>query len=92
MNKEFWDTLPTDYQNSIMEAMKEVTLWLREHTKSINEEMLERIEKSGQIEIHYQTEDEKNSWKQAFKPIYEKYSSVIGEELMKEIQRLQNNH
>ncbi|MFV8827999.1 TRAP transporter substrate-binding protein [Alkalihalobacterium sp. APHAB7] len=92
MNKEFWDTLPTDYQNSIMEAMKEVTLWLREHTKSINEEMLERIEKSGQIEIHYQTEDEKNSWKQAFKPIYEKYSGVIGEELMKEIQRLQNNH
>ncbi|WP_216829473.1 DctP family TRAP transporter solute-binding subunit [Alkalihalobacterium elongatum] len=89
MNRDYWDSIPVDYQNSIIEAMDEVTLWLRDHSKVINEEMLNRIKNSGQVEIHYQTEAERSLWKQSFKPIYEKYGRIIGEELMKEVIKLQ---
>ncbi|WP_209123127.1 DctP family TRAP transporter solute-binding subunit [Alkalihalobacillus sp. BA299] len=89
MNSNFFHTLPVDYQNSIIEAMNEVTMWLREHSKVINDEMLYRIENSGQLEIHYQTESEKKIWRQALKPIYDKYGQIIGDELMKEVIKLQ---
>ena len=71
--------------------MDEVTVWLREHSQTMNEEMLYRIKNSGVIEIHYQTEQEKALWKQEFKPLYERFQNMIGPELMEELNRLQSD-
>lgn len=89
MNSEFLATLPVDYQKNILEAIEEVTEWLRGYAKEHNEEMLERIEMSSMIDIHYLTEEELLLWKKALKPIYEKYEPIIGPELMGEVYKLQ---
>ncbi|OLO42812.1 C4-dicarboxylate ABC transporter [Alkalihalophilus pseudofirmus] len=89
MNSEFWHSLPVDHQNGIIEAMNEVTVWLREHSNKINTEMLARIENSNLLEIHHQTESEKMVWKNALKPVYEKYEQIIDPELITEVTKLQ---
>ncbi|MDE5412213.1 DctP family TRAP transporter solute-binding subunit [Alkalihalobacterium chitinilyticum] len=92
MNSEYWSTMPVDYQKSIMEAMDEVTVWLREHSQTMNEEMLYRIKNSGVIDIHYQTDEEKELWKQEFNSLYERFQNMIGPELMEELNRLQSGY
>ncbi|MGO4887025.1 TRAP transporter substrate-binding protein [Anaerobacillus sp. MEB173] len=89
MNPEFWSSLPSEHQASIEEAMQEVTEWLRQHAKEIDEEMLGRIYDSGMIEIYVQTEDEKTIWRNALKSVYEEYEPIIGEEIMGEVRKLQ---
>lgn len=89
MNPEFLNTLPVDYQKHILDAMNEVTDWLRGYAKEHNEEMLERIELSSTIDIHYLTDEERLLWKEALKPIYQKYEPIIGPRLMEEVNKLQ---
>ncbi len=85
----FWDTIPEIYQESIQEAIDEVTVWLREHAKELNEDMFLRISSTGITEIHELSEDEKKQWLKELKPIYDEYEPIIGDELMKEIRKVQ---
>lgn len=85
MNAEFWDALPLDHQKNIEDAMGEVTDWLREYAKSHNQEMLEKLKGGNSLEIHFLTEEEKQLWRNELTPVYQKYSNVIGEELVNEL-------
>lgn len=89
MDREVWDSLPVQHQNSLMEALDEVATWLRKYAKEHNKDMLEEAENSGSLEIHYLTENERDLWKEAMKPIYDKYEPIIGEEIMGEVRKLQ---
>lgn len=88
VDPDFWSTIPEIYQESIQEAMDEVTLWLREHAKELNEEMLDRIASSSITEIYSLSEDEKVEWRKKLKPIYDEYELILGLELMEEIKKL----
>ena len=90
VNPEFWASLPINYQTAIEEAMAEATIWIRNNAESLNNEMLKKIEESG-MEMHYQTAEEKKIWREALCPIYDLYEPIIGNEIMTEIRRLQND-
>jgi C4-dicarboxylate-binding protein DctP len=85
MNSEFWSALPLDHQKKIKEAMAEVTDWLREYAKAHNQEMLEKLEDSGVLKIHYLTEEERRMWRDELAPVYQKYVDFIGEDLLNEL-------
>lgn len=85
----FWSTIPDVYKESIQEAMDEVTIWLREHAKELNEDMLQRITSSGITEIHLQSAEEKIEWRNELKQLYDEYELIIGRQLMYEIKKLQ---
>jgi tripartite ATP-independent transporter DctP family solute receptor len=86
---EFWGSLPEIYQNSIQEAMDEVTSWLRAHAMELNGDMLQRIASTGLTEIYEQSEEEKVQWRKALKPLYDEYEPIIGKELLEELRKLQ---
>ncbi|MBU8907763.1 TRAP transporter substrate-binding protein [Desertibacillus haloalkaliphilus] len=88
MNPQFWDRLPSNYQRHIREAMIETTEWLYEHERVLNEEMYERIVRSGAIDIHIQTEQEKQRWIEAFSPVYDQFVPIIDDEIMNEVNHL----
>lgn len=92
MNREFWDSLPVEYRQSIEEAMNEVTLWLRQHAKELNDEMLTRIYNSGVIEIYELSPEEKEVWRNELAPLYEQYEPIIGPEIMLEINQLRERN
>lgn len=88
MNENFWYSLPNDIQSAIKLAMDDATAWLYRNALLINNESLRKIKEDNTIEIHEQTFEEKKLWIKAFEPLYAQYESVVGEELMKEIDYL----
>lgn len=92
VNPQFWESLPMNYQASITEAMDEATRWLRENARTLNDDMLSKIESGNHLEVHYQTTEEKEVWREAMDPIYREYRPMIGEALMAEVEKIQAGH
>ncbi|WP_158734894.1 DctP family TRAP transporter solute-binding subunit [Alteribacillus sp. YIM 98480] len=91
-NKSMWNRLPVEHQQAIEDAMDETTEWLRTHAKDINNEMLERMKTQNVMEIHELTAEEKEKWKKTFTPVYKQYEENIGQELIKELKKLQKKY
>ncbi|GAA0316399.1 C4-dicarboxylate TRAP transporter substrate-binding protein DctB [Bacillus carboniphilus] len=91
MNQEFWDKLPEVYQVEIEEALKQTTDWIRRHSIEINDQHMRELKLNTSLNIHILLDWEKEKWMENLKPIYDKYESVIGKELMKEVQRIRDS-
>lgn len=88
MNPKFLNSLPYEYQKSIIEAMDEVTKWLRKYALQVDREILGDIIERGQVDVYYLSDREKELWKEKLNPIYEQYEPIIGEEIMREVSKL----
>ena len=88
-NARFWNSLPADIRKILEETMVEVTAWEREKAKELNERDLTKIKASGKVQIHIQTEAEKKIWKKVWEPLYDRFTPVIGPQLMKAVRDLQ---
>ena len=54
----------------------------------MNQQALEDLMENKKIRIHFQTEGEKRLWKEAFRPVHSKFSNQIGNQVLKEWQKL----
>lgn len=88
MNEEFWDSLPKDVQQIIIESLDETRHWLLNHSIIMNKTQLENIKKLSDINIYVLTPEEKKEWMNHFKPLYKKFEGVIGKKLMDEVYKL----
>lgn len=91
MNPKFFNTLPLEYQNSIMEAIDEVTTWLRDYAKQYEREILSGIISNSKVKIHYLSQEDRERWKDKLQFIYDKYEPIIGEEIMREVEKIQKD-
>jgi tripartite ATP-independent transporter DctP family solute receptor len=89
VNKAFWDKLPPDIQAKLTEAMQEATQYNKKLAVWMNEQQLRQIRETSGLSIHELTPAERDAWKQAMQPVYKQFTPIIGEELMSEIQKLQ---
>jgi C4-dicarboxylate-binding protein DctP len=90
MNKDTWNGLTKDQQQAISEAMKETTEWVRQYAKKLNQQALEDLLENKRIRIHFQSEAEKEQWKEVFSSVYSQYTNLIGDQVIKEWQKLKN--
>jgi len=79
-NAQFWAHLPPDVRTELENIMKEVTVWIRENAYKINQDMKQKIIDSGKTKVSSLTEDEKNAFRKAFKPVQDEFRSIIGGE------------
>lgn len=87
----FWESLPQEARLILMEALTETTAWVRENAARLNQQDLDRI-KMSRIEIHQQTEAERQAWKEALAPVYDYFAREIDAELifaLRELERKQ---
>lgn len=82
-NETFWSSLEEDTRTILAETMAEVTEWERQIAEEQNNKDLELIIQSGEIECYTLTDDEKQLWKEALQPLYEKYQAQIGPKLLR---------
>ncbi len=81
-NEEFWSSLPDDIRLILEEIMAEVTEWERQIAQQQNEWDMELIANTGEIQIYYLDDREKQEWKNALLPVYDMFLHQIGEELL----------
>jgi len=87
-NARFWAHLPPDVRSELEGIMKEVTVWIRDNAYKINQGMKEKIIASGKTKVIRLTEDEKEAFRTAFKPVQDSFRSVIGGEYIDAVNAL----
>lgn len=80
-NRAFWEELPEEVRTELDAIMEEVGEEVIDMSAQIEQEALEKIQESD-IEITELTEENREEFRQALQPLYDKYSDVIGQELM----------
>ncbi|AXH98312.1 C4-dicarboxylate ABC transporter substrate-binding protein [Sporosarcina sp. PTS2304] len=85
MNNEFFNGLPEDLQEVVMNAAKEFRTEQRKIAQKQDIEFMENLREEG-MEIHEITPEQRDLFRQATKSVYEKYTPIIGEELVEKAQ------
>ena len=86
VNTEFYDSLPKDLQETLLETAKDASEYNRAGATKVNAEAKKTIEKEGTTEIHELTDEQRKAFKDAVVPsIYEQYRDVIGDDIIDEV-------
>lgn len=90
INEDFFNSLPTNLQNDLIEVMDEVAEWNFEHSKQMNEDNLSRLRDFSGIHIETLSSADKEKWQKVFEPIYTYYEQEINATYLQEIKQLLN--
>lgn len=82
VNPDFWNSLPEDIRTELASIVQEVSVWANKQSVSINLLGRQKILESGRSEVVELTADERTSWQQAMRPVWEKFSNNIGADLI----------
>ncbi len=88
MNKAYFDKLPKDIQDIIVESGREALDWQRSISNDLEVEAKQKFIDSG-VTVHTLTPEEKEEFKTLTRPLWDKYSDSIPQELMTLIQETQ---
>ncbi|NMB28233.1 MAG: DctP family TRAP transporter solute-binding subunit [Tissierellia bacterium] len=98
VNPDFFNGLPEDIQQMILDTVEELRDFSFEAQAELNGGALEKIkEATPDVEIVELTEEERAAFKEASRPAYEKYVEMVGADgeeilnlLMKEVEEIEN--
>lgn len=82
-NTKFWNGLPDDVRNELTEILKEVTVEVNDHANELNERDKQSIIDAGHTEIIYLTPEERDQWRKAVRPVWDKFENEVTPELIK---------
>lgn len=89
MNNEFWNSLPKNVQELLIDTLEEVQKWEWQQAENLSAERLQEMEACQCIQIHYLTEEEIEDWENAFKPVYDYYAENYGFKYIEELPKNQ---
>jgi len=88
MSKKFWNSLPSDLQADVKQAMKEATARERVLAEELNTKQFNLIkeyaQRTGKLKIHNLSKSQIQAWRDAVSPIYPQFYSnkKIGKDLI----------
>ena len=85
MSKKNLEKLSPEYQEILLDAIREVTDYERELSQQSDIDYLQAMKDEG---IHVIEEIDKDLWRQAVQPVYEQYEDQIGANLLQRIQNM----
>ena len=81
VSESFFQSLPKEYQEVVMEAGKRYEVSERQATEKQDVEMLKLLKATG-MEVNDLTDAERGLFVKATKPVYEEFENVISKEIM----------
>ncbi len=82
-NSKFWDGLPQDVRAELQKIMDQVTVEVNKQAEALNQTARQKIIDSKTSEIDPLTDAQRQEWREAMKPVWEKFSDEIGADLIK---------
>ena len=83
MNQSFWNSLDSEIQQHILDALNEMSDWQFETSIAMNEASLQELENHPNVSIHFLEDEERLSWKRMLMPIYDSFSREINDSYYK---------
>jgi len=90
-NQIFWNQLSDDLKKTLQKCLDDATEYTKERAKALNMEQLEKIKKSGSVEIHELSAQERKAWQEAMMGIYPEFYDVIGKHRIQKALDLADN-
>jgi len=78
--------LPDDVRSELEAIMAEVTVEVNRQADELNQKARQTIAASGKTEIIELTPEQRAQWREAMKPVWKKFESEIGVELIEAAQ------
>ena len=81
-NTKFWKGLPDDVRSELEKVMAEVSVEVNKQADELNRTAKEDIAKAGTTEIIELTPQQRAEWREAMRPVWQKFEKEIGAELI----------
>lgn len=81
-NAGWWDGLPADIREALQKAMAGATEHANKLAADINERDRQRIADAGKAKIQTLSKDDLTAWRTAMQPVWKKFESGIGKDLI----------
>lgn len=82
VNMEWWDTVPPDLQQIIVEAVQKGADYTKQAAQEDTEKSLQALKDAG-VEVYVVPTEELDQWKEATKPVWDTYIQTGGEAAQK---------
>lgn len=82
-NTEFWNELPEHVRTELRAIMDEVTVEVNKHAHELNMRDKQAILDAGKTEILYLSNEQREQWREAMRPVWKKFEAEIGAERIK---------
>ena len=87
VNAKWWNGLPKDVRDGLTKAMEAATKTNNETANQLNEDAKKKIQASGVTTVHQLTPAQRAEWQKAMTPVWAKFESQIGKDLIAEAQK-----
>ena len=88
VNNDFWETLETEHQQAIHEALEEMQRWQFEQSIALNVEAYEQLEALEDTSLHTLPETTKKAWQQQLNSLYANYhDNIYYQSLIKDLNK-----
>lgn len=77
-NKNFWESLTDEEQKMLEEAAQEANAYIFDVQENLNNDRLDLIKENSDIEVIELTDDEREVFRKASEPVYDKYKEMYG--------------
>ena len=85
-NTRFWYGIPHQIRTELETIIDEVTYAVNQQAEQANLADRQRIEASGRSQIITLTPEQRNAWRQAMQPVWQKFEAEIGSDVIKAAQ------
>ncbi|HBX57242.1 C4-dicarboxylate TRAP substrate-binding protein DctP [Pseudomonas sp. UBA2684] len=82
-NTQFWKGLPADVRSELETIMAEVTVEVNKQADELNQSAKQAIAAAGTTEIIELTPEQRGQWREAMKPVWQKFEGEIGADLIR---------
>ncbi|MDY7560978.1 TRAP transporter substrate-binding protein [Pseudomonas sp. 10B1] len=82
-NAKFWSGLPPDIRTELEKIMAEVTVEVNKQAEALNQTAKQKIIDTHTSEIIQLTPEQRTAWREAMRPVWDKFSAQIGPDLIK---------
>ena len=81
-NARFWNGLPEDIRSELEAVLAEVTIEVNRQAEELNALSKARIAEAGTTEIITLTPEQRAEWREAMRPVWQKFADDIGADLI----------
>jgi len=81
-NDNFWNGLPEDIRTELEAIIAEVTTEVNAEASKLSMEYRQKVIDSGRTEVLALTEEELTKWREAMKPVWDKFAEEIGNDII----------
>ncbi|MCL6575704.1 DctP family TRAP transporter solute-binding subunit [Kyrpidia sp.] len=83
-NTKFWNSLNDTTKKIVMDGVKAGTEVARKEADTLNTTAFDKIKQRGHTQIYQLSADERQKFQQALKPVFDEYTKIIGEDVIKD--------